>query len=202
MDLVYVLTNPAMPGFVKIGMTSMAEVSIRLAQLYTTGVPFPFELAFACKVPNGMVVETALHKAFAPYRPNSKREFFNIDPEQAIAILKLLHVDDATKEIEAIANPISDEEVQAGKQFKKRRPNMNFHEMGITEGSQLHFTDAEQTISVVGPRKVEWNGEACSLTEVTRNLLALPYSVSPGSYWTFEGKLLSTIYNETYLLDE
>ena len=66
LQIVYVLTNPAMPGFVKIGKTFIEDVSVRLQQLYTTGVPFPFDLAFACKVPNADEVERALHRAFAP----------------------------------------------------------------------------------------------------------------------------------------
>ena len=50
LQVVYVLTNPAMPNLVKIGKTELQDVNIRLAQLYTTGVPFPYDLAFACKV--------------------------------------------------------------------------------------------------------------------------------------------------------
>lgn len=41
--IVYVLTNPAMPGLTKIGMTTQEEIGPRLSQLYTTGVPLPFE---------------------------------------------------------------------------------------------------------------------------------------------------------------
>ena len=40
---VYVLTNPAMPDLVKIGKTTR-DVSLRLSDLYTTGVPLPFEV--------------------------------------------------------------------------------------------------------------------------------------------------------------
>ena len=39
---VYVLTNPAMPGMVKIGKTTR-DVTHRLKDLYSTGVPLPFE---------------------------------------------------------------------------------------------------------------------------------------------------------------
>jgi hypothetical protein len=60
LQIVYVLTNPAMPGFVKIGKTYLEVVNQRLGQLYSTGVPFPFELAFACKLPNATEVERAL----------------------------------------------------------------------------------------------------------------------------------------------
>ncbi|WP_395144715.1 GIY-YIG nuclease family protein [Armatimonas sp.] len=92
MEVVYVLTNPAMPGLVKIGYTTQEDVATRLGQLYSTGVPVPFDLEFACKTPNAAEVEKALHTAFGPNRINPKREFFRIEPEQAIAILKLLPI--------------------------------------------------------------------------------------------------------------
>ena len=40
--VVYVLTNPAMPGIVKIGKTSRSDIHARLNELYSTGVPLPF----------------------------------------------------------------------------------------------------------------------------------------------------------------
>ena len=38
------LTNEAMPRLVKIGVTQANDPQSRIADLYTTGVPFPFEL--------------------------------------------------------------------------------------------------------------------------------------------------------------
>jgi len=199
LQVVYVLTNPAMPNLVKIGMTELQDVNLRLGQLYTTGVPFPFELAFACKVTNAAEVERALHKAFAPNRVNPKREFFSIDAGQAIAILKLLHVDDATQEIDAMASGVLAEEVQAANQYKARRPNLNFVEMGVPLGAALHFTDGDATVTVSSNRKVLLNGAEMSLTAATRELLDIDYSVAPNPYWTFNGKSLRDIYDETYL---
>ena len=46
---VYVLTNPAMPNMVKIGKTTR-DVELRLADLYSTGVPLLFECEYAAKV--------------------------------------------------------------------------------------------------------------------------------------------------------
>lgn len=94
LSVVYVLTNPAMPGLVKIGRTDQDDANTRIAQLYTTGVPVPFKLEFACKVPNSEEVERALHIAFGPSRVNPKREFFTLNADQAIAILRLLHTED------------------------------------------------------------------------------------------------------------
>jgi hypothetical protein len=201
LQVVYVLTNPAMPNLVKIGKTELQDVNMRLAQLYTTGVPFPFDLAYACKVPNASEVERALHRAFAPNRINPKREYFSIEADQAIAILKLLHVEDATNEISAMASTIPEEEVQAANQYKARRPNLNFSEMGIPVGALLNFSAGDATVTVASDRKVYLNGDQLSLTAATRQLLQLDYSVQPGPYWAYAGKSLRDIYNETYVQD-
>lgn len=76
--IVYVLTNPAMPGLVKIGMTTRDNLDTRMRELYGTGVPVPFECAYACKVKTSdcSKIEKALHIAFAPNRINANREFF------------------------------------------------------------------------------------------------------------------------------
>ena len=204
METVYVLSNPAMPGLVKIGRTNSDDVSTRLAQLYTTGVPFPFELIFACKLPDSvksMEVEKALHIAFAPHRVNVKREFFTIEPEQAIAILKLLHVKDTTGEIGAMPSDISAEEIQAASQYKARRPNLNFKEMGIPIESILNFTESDAIAVVASNKQIRLGEVEMSLTAATRLLLGLDYSVQPSPFWTYEGKKLKDIYEETYTPD-
>jgi len=48
LSIVYVLTNSAMPGLVKIGYTAQDDANSRIAQLYTTGVPVPFTIEYAC----------------------------------------------------------------------------------------------------------------------------------------------------------
>ena len=197
-SVVYVLSNPAMPGLVKIGWTASEDAAGRIAQLYSTGVPFPFKLEFACRVPNADEVERAPHRAFAPSRVNPKREFFSIEADQAIAILKLLHVEDATKELDAAPTTIEPQEVDAASHYAARRPSYNFLEMGIPIGSVLSFNDGDTTVTTVGPKKVRFGDDELSLSAVTRQLLGVDYSVAPGPYWTFEGRRLRDIYNQTY----
>lgn len=204
--IVYVLSNPAMPGLVKIGQTSAEDAAIRIGQLYTTGVPFPFKLEFAAKVSNPEEVERALHVAFAPHRPNPKREFFQIEPDQAIAILKLLHTEEVTTELSqapdgTLTTPdVTAAEVDAGNQYEqRRRPVFNFTEMHIPIGSALVFKeDSATTVVVTGPRKVRHGDDEMALSLVTKQLLGTDYYVAPGPYWTFEGRSLRDIYNETY----
>ena len=68
---VYVLTNPAMPDLVKIGKTTR-DLSLRLSDLYTTGVPLPFECEYAAKVKDVDQTEKAFHLGFKKDRVNIK----------------------------------------------------------------------------------------------------------------------------------
>ena len=87
---VYVLTNDAMPGIVKIGYT-LREPSVRAEELYkdskngaVTGVPLPFNVAYKAWVLNPFQVEQSVHKSLAPKRLNENREFFKCSTEEAI----------------------------------------------------------------------------------------------------------------------
>lgn len=206
--IVYVLSNPAMPGLVKIDKTASEDAKERIAQLYTTGVPFVFTLEFAAKVPNADEVEDALHTAFAPHRVNPRREFFKLDPEQPIAILRLLHVDDVTSELQQVANApgtdVTPADITVANEYKRRRrPNLNFDEMRIPIGSILQFKDHQTTAVVASPRKVKLNpdGEETSLTALTRSLLQSSHDVAPGPYWSYDGRSIADIYEDTYTED-
>jgi hypothetical protein len=203
---VYVVSNPAMPDIVKIGMTGRDDFDKRLKELYTTSVPFPFSCEYACKVDDCAAVEKALQIAFEPDRINPQREFFKIRPEQAIAILKLLAKEDTTteakKEIEQNANPT---EIKSGELYKKqRRPPLNFVEMGIPVDSVIDFegSNLQAKATVIAERKVSYEGQDYSLTRLTMKLLGIDYAVQPTSYWYFKGKCLHEYYNETYTGDE
>ncbi len=53
--IVYLLTNPVMPGLVKIGMTTQEDIDKRMKVLYTTGVPVPFECQYATQSSSKLV---------------------------------------------------------------------------------------------------------------------------------------------------
>jgi len=200
--IVYVLTNPAMPGFVKIGRTT-TEIASRMDGLYTTGVPLPFDCAFAVEVDDCKLVEDSLHRAFSPYRKNPKREFFNIEADQAIVILRLLSKKDVTPAVsKELDKSVSDVEKEASENYKKRRPPLNFIQMGIPLGAKLIFTygDEPAEVYVTSERKVKApdSDEEKSLTQITREILNLDYNIQPAHYWSYEGKSLHDYYNETY----
>lgn len=197
-QIVYVLTNPAMLGLVKIGKTTQLEVADRMKQLFSTGVPVPFECAFACQVKDAAEVERALHFAFGDHRINPNREFFKIEAERVIAVLKLLKVEDITEQLEqTLEADITAADKQSAQNLKDaRRPRMNFHELGIPTGSVLLFKDGLSQAVVVSDKKVELQGAVCSLTAATRKLLGLPddYPLQPSPHWSFNGQSLKALY--------
>ena len=196
--IVYVLTNPAMPGIVKIGKTAREGVETRLNELYSTGVPLPFECVYAAKVADEIKVEQAFHQAFAPNRINPKREFFEIEPDQAIALLRLMVIEDVTPQIQKEASSVDSGTKAAADKLKSRRPNMNFAKMNIPIGSNLVFTETGETAEVISEKKVKYQEEEYSLTSLTRKLFKLEYNIQSSWHWTFNGKTLGEIYNETY----
>lgn len=60
---------------IKIGITT-GSIENRIAQLYTTGVPFRFRIITQLDTKNYAELEQSIHKLLDPYRLNRSREFF------------------------------------------------------------------------------------------------------------------------------
>ena len=198
--IVYVLTNPAMPKLVKIGKTGRG-VETRLNDLYTTGVPLPFECAYAARVEDMDKVEKAFHNAFGPYRVNPRREFFEIEPEQAIGLLDLMKLEDMTPAMQAEAEQVDVQAKASAEKLKRsRRPNLNYIEMGIPIGSTLLYQgDGETTCTVADGRNVSFEGRILSLNKLTKELRQQSDRPIRGpAPWPYGGRLLNDLYEETY----
>lgn len=207
--IVYVLTNEAMPGIVKIGRTSGDTVERRVAVSRATGVPLPFRVAVARRVHDAVKVEKALHVAFGRERVNPAREFFSIEPFRLIELLNAFPGDDLTPEAEAAAErEVKKEEpraYEAERSFeqKKRRPPLNFEEMGLSIGSELVHVETGDVIEIVEAKKVRLRDEVVSLTRAQMIISGAPYAVQPGRYWrAADGRTISEHYEATYPHDD
>lgn len=204
---VYVLKNEGMPGLLKIGRTDKAEPDTRMGDLYTTGVPYPFECVMAVRVDNAKDLEAALHTAFGQHRVNPKREFFAISEDAATAILSVWpNAVDVTPEAQGEADSGTDETDKAAIQnARKRRPNMRFSLLGIEIGDTLtykrnHNIQARVVDIESEDNMVEFQGEILSLRSATRKAIeidkgALPPWVQKGTFsqsdfWLWEDKVL------------
>lgn len=203
--LIYVLTNECMPGLVKIGMTTQS-IKERMNNLYGTGVPVQFECIFAFRVPVEDVrkVEKIVHSRYKKERKNPHREFFMIDDvEDMLSWLRDLcaafHLqEEVTFEVNtALSNASFDDrayEEEVALEKKSRAKNFTFSGLGIAPGTTLYYK-GDQSISCVvhDDRKVLYNGEVLSLSNISKQLLGYP--VQPALHWLLEdGTLLIDLY--------
>lgn len=82
--VIYVLTNRAMPGFVKVGLTTRTSDERARELSRATGVPEAFEVVFDIVVSDVSQVEKLIHERLHEYRTNKQREFFRIPVRRAI----------------------------------------------------------------------------------------------------------------------
>lgn len=83
--VVYVLSNQAMPGLLKIGMTTRT-MQERLRELNSaTGVPVPYRVEAVVEAEDARAVERETHRLLLGTRVNDRREFFRADVGTALA---------------------------------------------------------------------------------------------------------------------
>ena len=164
MGIVYVLTNPAMPGLVKIGHTSQ-PVEKRIRSLSGTHLPRPYECAAAWEFKDARAVEKALHDAFADHRGDRLREFFTLDPERVVAILRQFGRRDVTPK-----RPGAEEAKDAV--LKKRGPFRFSMVPEIEPGAVLKFAmDEGIACTVVDDKRVEFEGESMTLSAAAKRVI-------------------------------
>jgi hypothetical protein len=190
--IIYLLTNEAMPGLVKIGVTSAETVEARLTQLSSsTSVPLAFECYFAASVAEPDRIEKVLHQLFSEQRVNPKREFFRIDPEKAVLAISI----GTFKEVTPGEAEVPVEEREALEKVKARRPRIKLEAIGVKTGDILKFSRDESIVAtVLEDGKVQMDGEILSLSAAAlKVLLKLGYNTTAASgseYWMFDGELL------------
>ena len=85
---VYILTNEAMPGLVKIGCT-MQDPAIRAEELSdSAAVPIPYVVNYKALVLDPKQIEQKVYGKLDSKRLDDKREFFKCEPFEAIRSIR------------------------------------------------------------------------------------------------------------------
>ncbi len=97
-ELVYLLSNDSIPGWVKIGRTN--AIGRRLKELYNTSVPLPFKIEETITTntcDESRILEKSIHSIIDTINPSirkhteaNKREFFKMSPDEGKSIFKLV----------------------------------------------------------------------------------------------------------------
>ena len=165
--VVYCLTNPSIPDYVKIGKTTNLEQ--RLKDLDNTSVPLPFECIYAVEVHDHHEVEKLLHQAFADMRTRKTREFFEVGAQRVIAAMKLTRGLDVTPTTDTVED--NDTQIALDK-ARNKRTQFNFEMVNIPPKTELYFYDDPNiTCTVINKRQILFNGEETSLTRAAGGIL-------------------------------
>jgi len=210
-SLIYILTNPSFPNYVKIGKTTDLKQRVKTLS-NPTCLPFSFRVHAVYKVSNKDldVVEKAIHNLIdkidydlrAREQTDSgrsrEREFFAIDAENAFEILKqiaILRGDEAnltrvkqSKQERAEEQTARTVEVQAS---RIKAANFSFERKGIKPGAEIEFwKDSALKAKVLDDKYVEYNGDRYSLSGLASKLLGKDSSggVRGPGYFKFDGK--------------
>lgn len=194
MSYVYVLTNEAMPGYVKIGMTER-PVKDRILELDNTSVPLPFQCYYAARVEDHKKVERALHTAFGDSRIRTTREFFSVDAFRVKAILDVIALEDVTPREEILENQ---DDASALEKAVKQSRKFSFASAGVPIGATLALTKDESIISVVNSdstvifqdKEMSVSGSAL----LALQQLGYKWSAVAGTeYWLYAGETLLSL---------
>lgn len=203
---VYILTNDSFrEDWVKIGRSSR-PVDVRSKELDNTAVPLPFKVYATIQTTKYTNIERIVHKQIdrlTDLRIRQNREFFNVEPTQALDILLDLAtaIDDAVvmqyvddKPVQLYPS-INNEKPQAVKTEKhvSRKP-FEFAMVGLKDGDMITFAPLNIQVKVNGKNKVEFEGRLWSLSAFTGTYLPIEKQNNSGAY---QGPKYFTYNNKT-----
>lgn len=84
----YVISSPSLLGLVKIGCTRRLNPTLRVRELSSSSLPEPYHAHCFVFSDDCFELENNIHKYFDKERVNPDREFFRIEPKEAIDVLK------------------------------------------------------------------------------------------------------------------
>ena len=211
--VIYILTNPSFPQYVKIGYAD--NVESRLRQLNNSEcIPFAFRIYATYEVEERLT-DLKLHALIDQLNPNLRsidnvdgkkrvREFYAMSPEQAYSILETIAVlggrknrlklwelsEEQRKDVE-LAGEIEDEHIE-------RLSPFTFSKCNIPVGATITYINRGKSNSglevvVVDDKNVEYQGKKYSLSALATELSGSKHGVAGPRYFKYKGEWLNTI---------
>lgn len=207
--VIYILTNPSFPEYVKIGYAD--DVEKRLSQLNRSEcIPFAFRIYGVYEV-DSRLSDKKVHAIIDKLNPNLRsieefegkprvREFYAMNAEDAYSILEAIaEINgrvDKLKKYELTATEEKEEEIanEVETENQEKAENFSFEKCEIPVGSTLQYINNPSIIcTVVDERKVEYNGKQMYLTGVAKILLNKKVGICGPRYFTYKGERLDEI---------
>lgn len=207
--VIYILTNPSFPEYVKIGFAT--DLNERIRQLNSSAaVPYSFH-AFASYDVSEKLTDCRLHALIDKLDPElrsiekfdgktRKREFYKMSAEDAYDLLECIAtISGTTKRLHRVqANEQRQAEEKEAREDRDsaRRGPFKFSDCGIRPGARVYFKkDTLRFAVVVDDRHVRYGEEVTSLSALAKEWLKLSTAVQGPRYFTYKGELLDDLRN-------
>ena len=210
--VIYILTNPSFPEYVKIGYAD--DIEKRLSQLNRSEcIPFAFRVYATYEV-NSRLSDLKIHSIIDKLNPNLRsidnfngqkriREFYAMPPEDAYAILEAIAEIHGCADKLKLAKPSEDELVaeetarEIVEESKERAAPFRFSMCNIPMGSEIEFfcrgnENTGKICTVVDDRHVSYEGRVLSLSALASELTGKTPVQGP-SYFKYNGEWLNDI---------
>lgn len=187
---VFVLTNDAMPGFVRLDHTTKNDLAARIERINRGELPVPFRLHYAAVVADCELVDRNIRFMFAEYCEKPGSKFFKINPDILHAAIEL-----AAREVIELSDKeqgISPAERAKMDQIRAYHDAVRFEALNAEAGTVLRFSKNEAlTCKAMGNGMVEIDGNPATPAEASA--MAMQASgfdwpdVAATDYWVPDG---------------
>ena len=199
---IYILTNPAIKDYVKIGYATNVEQ--RLKELNSSeGIPFSFRVYATYAVPVNLA-DVKVHQIIDQLNPDlravevregktRKREFYAMEPYAAYSILRAITELHSFEDRLRLWPESEDDKAEAENAKKSARAGkklapFSFDKAGVPIGAYITFDkNPAITVEVVSNKKVRYEGEEYSLSPLAQILLDSPSPVQGPAFFSYEG---------------
>lgn len=205
--VIYILTNPSFPNFIKIGYAS--DIEKRLSQLNRSEtIPFAFRV-YAIYEVNNTLTDKQLHKLIDTLNPDLRtietfdgkervKEFYAMTAEDAYSLLeciaKISGTQDRLKRMKPEGHEVEDEKIAEEANNEVRRGPFKFSQCNIPVGSEVSFVDDESIKAiVVDDRHISYNGQITSLSALAKDLKQFDHPVQGTLYFSYQGEKLNDL---------
>lgn len=203
--VIYILTNPSFPDYIKIGYATDLERRLRQLNRSET-IPFAFR-AYAIYEVESNLTDIVFHDLIDRLNPDlrsietfdereRKREFYAMSPEDAYSLLeciaKISGTEARLKKLTPEGHETLDEEMANEIAREARRGPFRFSKYGIPVGAKIKYiNDPSIEVVVVDDRHVSYKGVTTSTSALAKELLESEYQVQGTAYFTYEGEKLT-----------
>ena len=207
--VIYILTNPSFPQYVKIGFASNLEKRLKQLNRSET-IPYAFRV-YAVYDAVTTLSDLVLHDLIDGLNPDLRvvetfdgkkrvREFYEMPPEQAYGILtsiaKLSGTESRLRRIKPEGHEVEDIKKAEEAERAYRRGPFTFSSIGVEPGEEIVFISNHSIIAtVVDDKHIRIGDTVTTLSGAAKNILNKKALQGP-KYWTYKGKVLDDIRTE------